>query len=246
MSQLDELLRQLPAFKENVPMRARAWSFYTFILVFQLSGGIYLSSMGEMMGETALMQEDILMAGLASFLGISMVFPILFRLKFRFTSRLILQWVCAGLIVCNLVTMHTRSVPVLVVTCFCSGVLRMWGTFECFSTIQLRITPTRNFAVFFPVIYGTVFGCIQLSGLLTTHLAYHFHWHYIHYFFIGLLLLVWLAARLLLRPSARLSRPGSNRRWQPRRNWLPTLPTDCPTYRPNIGAVRLPVKCPSI
>lgn len=125
MSQLDELLRQLPAFKENVPMRARAWSFYAFILVFQLSGGIYLSSMGEMVGETALMQEDILMAGLASFLGISMVFPILFRLKFRFTSRLILQWVCAGLIVCNLVTMHTRSVPVLVVTCFCSGVLRM-------------------------------------------------------------------------------------------------------------------------
>ena len=200
MSQLDELLRQLPAFKENVPMRVRAWSFYAFILVFQLSGGIYLSSMGEMVGETALMQEDILMAGLASFLGISMVFPILFRLKFRFTSRLILQWVCAGLIVCNLVTMHTRSVPMLVVTCFCSGVLRMWGTFECFSTIQLRITPTRNFAVFFPVIYGTVFGCIQLSGLLTTHLAYHFHWHYMHYFIIGLLLLVWLAARLLLRP----------------------------------------------
>ena len=80
------------------------------------------------------------------------------------------------------------------------GCATYWGTFECFSTIQLRITPTRNFAVFFPVIYGTVFGCIQLSGLLTTHLAYHFHWHYMHYFIIGLLLLVWLAARLLLGP----------------------------------------------
>lgn len=200
MSQLDELLRQLPAFKEGIPMKVRVWSFYAFILTFQLAGGIYLPSMSEMVGETALMQEDILMAGLASFLGISMVFPILFRLKFRFTSRLILQWVCAGLIVCNLVTMHTRSVPVLVVTCFFSGVLRMWGTFECFSTIQLRITPTRNFAVFFPVVYGTVFGCIQVSGLIATHLAWHFHWHYMHYFIIGLLLLVWLAARLLLRP----------------------------------------------
>mgnify|MGYP002446509053 CR=1 FL=1 len=187
-------------------MRVRVWSFFAFILVFQLSGGVYLPSMSNMAGETALMQEDILMAGLASFLGISMVFPVLFRLKFRFTTRLILQWVCAGLIVCNLVSMHTRSVPVLVATCFCSGVLRMWGTFECFSTIQLRITPTRNFAVFFPVIYGTVFGCIQLSGLVTTHLTYHFHWHYMHHFVIGLLLLVWFFSRLLLRPF-RMGKP---------------------------------------
>lgn len=77
-------------------MHVRTWSFYAFILVFQLSGGIYLS---------ALMQEDLLMAGLSSFLGISMAFPLLFRLKFRLTSRFILQVTSAGLVACNLVTM---------------------------------------------------------------------------------------------------------------------------------------------
>lgn len=84
--------------------------------------------------------------------------------------------------------------------CFIAGMLRMWGTFECFSTIQLHITPTRNFAVFFPVVYATVFGCIQVSGYLTTWLAYHYHWQYMHLVIIALLLGVFGCTRLLLRP----------------------------------------------
>ena len=181
-------------------MWARVTTLMCFIVVFQISGGIYLASTARMMGATSLMHEDIMMAALASFAGISMIFPILFRLKFRFTTYGIIQGVAAGLIVCNLICMHTRSLPVMVTFCFLSGVLRMWGTFECFSTVQLRITPTRNFAVFFPVIYGTVFGCISLSSLIATYLGYYFHWHYMHYFIIGLLLMVIFVTRMLLRP----------------------------------------------
>ncbi len=195
-----ELMRKVPAFKEWVPMWARVVTFLFFILVFQCSGGIYLSSMGEMMGYTDLMSEDILMAANAGFLGIAMVFPILFRLKFRFVSRTIFPIVACMLIVCNIITMHTRSLPVLTIAAFLAGFFRMWGTFECFSSIQLRITPTRNFAVFFPVVYLSVLGYAQLSGLATTYLTYFYSWQYMHYVAIGLLLLVILLTRILLRP----------------------------------------------
>lgn len=181
-------------------MWARVLSFLFCILVFQCSGGIYLASVSEMVGATALIQEDILMAGYASFIGMTMIFPILFRLKFRFPSRTILPVVAIGLIVGNIITMSTRSLPVLAVTCFFTGALRMWGTFECFSSIQLRITPTRNFAVFFPVIYLSVFGYIQLSGLATTYLTYFYNWHYMHYLAVGLLLVVIILSQWLLRP----------------------------------------------
>lgn len=70
-------------------------------------------SVNEMMGATSLMQEDILMAGYASFIGLTMAFPVLFRLKFRFPTRTILPAVAIGLIVCNLVTMQTRNLPLL-------------------------------------------------------------------------------------------------------------------------------------
>ena len=104
MTPLDDLMRKIPAFKEWVPMWARVGIFLFCIMVFQCSGGIYLVSVNEMMGATSLMQEDILMAGYASFIGLTMAFPVLFRLKFRFPTRTILPAVAIGLIVCNLVT----------------------------------------------------------------------------------------------------------------------------------------------
>lgn len=161
MTPLDDLMRKIPAFKEWVPMWARVGIFLFCIMVFQCSGGIYLVSVNEMMGATSLMQEDILMAGYASFIGLTMAFPVLFRLKFRFPTRTILPAVAIGLIVCNLVTMQTRNLPLLAVTCFIAGFLRMWGTFECFSSIQLRITPTRDFAVFsllFIYLFSVIFS----------------------------------------------------------------------------------------
>lgn len=200
MTPLDDLMRKIPAFKEWVPMWARVGIFLFCIMVFQCSGGIYLVSVNEMMGATSLMQEDILMAGYASFIGLTMAFPVLFRLKFRFPTRTILPAVAIGLIVCNLVTMQTRNLPLLAVTCFIAGFLRMWGTFECFSSIQLRITPTRDFAVFFPVIYLSIFGYIQLSGLAATYLTYFYSWRYMHYLAVGLLLAVILLSHLFLRP----------------------------------------------
>jgi len=78
MTPLDDLMRKIPAFKEWVPMWARVGIFLFCIMVFQCSGGIYLVSVNEMMGATAQMQEDILMAGYASFIGLTMAFPVCF------------------------------------------------------------------------------------------------------------------------------------------------------------------------
>ena len=170
----------IPDVPDFIPRRLKPYLFIFFVLIIQFSGGVYLAAASDMVGTKAVMQEDILMAGYASFIGLTMAFPVLFRLKFRFPTRTILPAVAIGLIVCNLVTMQTRNLPLLAVTCFIAGFLRMWGTFECFSSIQLRITPTRDFAVFFPVIYLSIFGYIQLSGLTATYLTYFYSWRYMH------------------------------------------------------------------
>lgn len=98
-------------FRDFVPDRVRVFLCLFFALTFQFSGGIYLASVSQMVGSLALMQEDIMMAGYASFVGMTVIFPILFRLKFRFTSRAILLVVCPVLIVCNLITMRAGSLP---------------------------------------------------------------------------------------------------------------------------------------
>ncbi len=170
-------------FKERMPERLKFVLCIAFAVVFQFTGGIYLALVSHVSGGLSLMHEDIMMAGYASFVGMTMVFPVLFRLKFRFTTRTALLVICPG----------------LVLICFVAGVFRMWGTFECLSNVQLSITPTRNFAVFFPVVYLIVLGSIQMSGMLAVYISYWANWHYMHLFMSLVLLTVWLCVLLFTR-----------------------------------------------
>lgn len=196
----------IPAIRNFVPEKLKPWVIIVFVLIFQLSGGVYLAAVSEMVGSLALLQEDIMMAGYASMVGMALTFAIMFRLKFRFTSQVSLLTCSAAIIACNLMAMHTRSVPVLVGTCFIAGFFRMWGTFECNSTIQLWLTPKRDLSVFFSFIYLLVQGCIQLSGLATVYTAWLANWEYMHWLVIGLLSAMMLLTLLLFRNIRTLPR----------------------------------------
>jgi len=189
----------IPDIRDFVPEKVKPWILFAFFIIFQFSGGVYLASVCEMSGSLALMQEDIMMAGYASLVGLALTFTIMFRLKFRFSTKTSLITTALGLIACNLICMHTHSIPVLVATCFIAGIFRMWGTFTCNSTIQLWITPKRDMSVWFCYIQLCVQGFLQLSGLTTIYVAYLSKWEYMHWLIIGLLasllLITWVAFR---------------------------------------------------
>lgn len=191
---------RIPYFKEYLPTSVCFVMSMFFAMVFQFCGGVFLPTSVQMSSALGCIKENIMMAGYASFIGMTLIFPILFRLKFRFTTRQILMTVCPILICCNLIAMHTTNIILLIVTCFVSGFFRMWGTFECFSNTRLSVTPSGNFSVFYPVIYIIVLESIQLSGLAATHLSDWANWRYMHWFVIGLLTIVWLCVLLFTRP----------------------------------------------
>ena len=66
----------IPAIRDFVPPKLRPWIIIAFVIVFQFSGGLYLAAVSEMVGSTALMQEDIMMAGYASMIGMVLTFAI--------------------------------------------------------------------------------------------------------------------------------------------------------------------------
>lgn len=189
----------IPAIRDFVPEKWKPWIIICMVVIFQLSGGIYMAAAGEMVGSLALMQEDIMMAGYASMAGMALTFAIMFRLKFQFTSKVAFLTCCSALIVCNLICVNTDCVPLLVGVSFISGFFRMWATFECNSTIQLWLTPKRDLSIFFCFIYLLVNSCIQLSGLATIYVSYFTKWEYMHWFIIGLLGFVMLLVMLLFR-----------------------------------------------
>jgi hypothetical protein len=189
----------IPSIRNVVPEKLKPWIVLVFVIIFQLSGGIYLAAVAEMVGSLSLMQEDIMMAGYASMVGMALVFSIMFRLKFRFTTKMTLLSCAFVIILCNLICMHTRSVPVLIATCFVAGIFRMWATFECNSTIQLWLTPKRDLSIFFCFIYLLTQGCIQLSGIMTVYTSLFVKWEYVHLVVIGLLCCVLITLMLLFR-----------------------------------------------
>lgn len=196
----------IPAINNYIPEKWKPYIFILFVIIFQFSGGVYLATVNAMVGGTALMQEDILMAGCASLVGMALTFIIMLRLKMRFTSKVSLLTCCFVLIVSNLICVSTTNVVVLVATCFFAGIFRMWATFECNSTIQLWLTPKRDLSVFFCFVYLLVQGCILTSGNTNLYVALFSNWHYMHWLVIGALLFVVLCVILLFNNKQYIPR----------------------------------------
>ncbi len=192
----------IPEVPDFVPRRLKPWIFIFFVLIVQFSGGVYLAAASDMVGSTALMQEDILMAGYASLVGMSINFAVMFRIKFRFSTRAQLLTCGAVLIAAGFICAVTDSVPLLVATCFVAGWFRMQATFACNSTIQLWLTPVRDMSVFFCYVYLVVDGVIQLSGISAVYTAFFSQWEYFHWIMIALLALMMLLTLIFVK-SAR-------------------------------------------
>lgn len=190
----------IPDVPDFVPRRLKPYLFIFFVLIVQFSGGVYLAAATDMVGTTALMQEDILMAGYASLIGMSINFAVMFRIKFRFSTRTQLLVSGIVLIVANFICAHTASVPLLVVTCFVAGWFRMQATLACNSTIQLWLTPVRDMAIFFCYVYIIVDSVIQLSGIACIYTAFFSSWEYMQWIMMGLLALMLLMVMVLVKP----------------------------------------------
>lgn len=179
----------MPMFRNFVPRKVQPWMYVFLAATFQLSGGLYLGTLNQMIGETTWMREDLLMCLYANLAGMAIYFPLLFRMKFRFTNKTLLIASAVGVLATNLLAPHITFLPLLWAICFVEGICKIQGTFECMSTIQLWMTPKRDFTVFFSFLHIIVLGCMQVSDLMATYLMYYFHWSYMHWFVSGLMLL---------------------------------------------------------
>ena len=189
----------IPEVPNFIPRRLKPYLFIFFVLIVQFSGGVYLAAASDMVGTTALMQEDILMAGYASLIGLAINFAVMFRIKFRFSTRTQLLVSASVLIAANIICAQTASVPVLVVTCFIAGWFRMQATLACNSTIQLWLTPVRDMAIFFCYVYIIVDSVIQLSGIATIYTAFYSQWEYMHWIMTGLLALMMIVVMITVK-----------------------------------------------
>lgn len=190
----------MPMFRRFVPEKIRPWIYVLQAFCFQLSGGVYLGAMSERVGEHALMREDVQMCLYSTLAGMALYFPLLFRMKFRFTNQQLLIAAALVIFVGNLLTPLNLPQPLLWLICFFCGMAKIQGTFENMSNIQLWMTPRRDFAVFFPLLHIILLTSIEVSGYMAAAFAFHAHWSLMHWCVCGLMLVVLLVQTTLCRP----------------------------------------------
>lgn len=178
----------IPAFKTFVPWRLQPWIYLFFAFSFQLSGGRYLGALNEMIGGQSLMREDLLMCLYCNLAGMAIYFPLLFRMKFRFTNKTLLTVSAWMVLLCNWASMHVTCLPLLWGICFLEGCFKIQGTFECMSAIQLWMTPRRDFTVFFPLLHIVILSSLPLSDYLTSWFVSIGRWQQMHWLVMGLML----------------------------------------------------------
>lgn len=191
---------RLMNFRDWVPDWARVVLYLIFLCSFQFSNGMYFTAFAQMQGAFSITQNDVAMMGQTVLIGLTMYFPLAFRLKFRFTNRTSLLIAALGQCCCNLVFPHLSSLPAMLLICFMGGFFRLYGTFECFSNLLPKITPTYNYAVFLSFVFWIVLGFINVFDILSTHIIYQMGWQYVHVAAICLTLLTAVLVLLTMRP----------------------------------------------
>ena len=190
----------MPMYHDFVPKWIRPWIYVVLAFCFQLSNGMYLGAMNNIVGEWGIMREDVQMCLYATLIGMALYFPVLFRMKFRFSNKLLLMTSAAVIVVCNLLATFRMPLPLLWALCVVCGMAKIQGTFECMSTIQLWMTPKRDFGVFFPILHIILLCSIEVAGYLAVWFAFDMHWTYMHWLVMALMLVVLLVQALLTRP----------------------------------------------
>lgn len=195
--------RQLLMYRDWVPARLRFWLYMAFGFLYQYVGGIYSSYTSQIVSEISLLNEDIQMAGYCILGGITVCFPVMYRLKFYMYTRQLFFISGIGLILCNAIIMSVTTPWMIWGLSFIAGFFKMLGMFGCTSVFRLCVTPSRNYAVFFPVVYIMVCGGNYLSGITTAYLTYYGNWRLMNLFVIALLMVHCAIVYYMMKPDHR-------------------------------------------
>lgn len=190
----------VPAFREFVTRPFRIAIFVAFALIFQFSNTAYLSLTGSIVAANQMLKEDLTFLNQMTMVGICFVYPLLFRLKLRFTSQQIITGSSITVMLAMFTVIHTDSIAVLALASLLLGAAKMLGSFETLVSIQLIITPNKDYGVFFSVALGIVLLSGQISGTWAIGLNYDYDWTAVYKIMIAANAAVILLSQLLLRP----------------------------------------------
>ena len=201
---------------EKLELPLRRWvpdwlgvvGIFAVMLPVAMLNGSYTGSMLEVSNTLGTNTEDITMGYYAASAGMAIAYPVVPKILGAFSSKallltdlmlqLLLSWICA----------RSQSADTLIPCSFFSGFLKGFLMLWCIRRVKKIFSPKDIRSEFYAYFYPLVFGCGQLSMIITAELAYHYNWKYMYYFMMLLLLVALLVVVICFRhdrPFRRIS-----------------------------------------
>lgn len=182
-----------------VPDRVAVMILFLVMLPIAMLNGTYTGSIVEVSNTLGVYTEDITIGYYAASAGMAVSYPIVPKILATLSSKtllvadltlqFLLSWFCA----------RQSQIELLIASSFVIGFLKGFLMLWVIRRIKFIFSPADVRSEFYAYFYPLVFGCGQLSMVITALLAYHYDWKYMYYFMMLLLLVALLAVLLLMR-----------------------------------------------
>ena len=196
---------EIPA-RSWVPDSMAIATLFLIMLPIAMLNGTYTGSMVEVSSTLGVYTEDITIGYYAASAGMAVSYPIVPKILNALSSKSLLLIDLSLQFLLSCFCARQANIELLIGTSFIIGFLKGFLMLWVIRRIKFVFSPGDVRSEFYAYFYPLVFGCGQLSMVITALLAYHYDWKYMYYFMMLLLLIAILAVIIFFR-NDRPSRP---------------------------------------
>ncbi len=182
-----------------VPDIAAVALLFLIILPISMLNGTYTGSMVEVSNTLGVYTEDITIGYYAASAGMAVAYPIVPKILNALSSKTLLLTDLTLQFILSAVCARQSGMELLIAFSFVIGFLKGFLMLWVIRRIKFIFSPKDIRSEFYAYFYPLVFGCGQLSMVVTALLAYRYDWKYMYYFMMILLIVAILAVIILLR-----------------------------------------------
>lgn len=172
---------------------------FVVIMPVAMLNGTYTGSMVEVSNTLGVYTEDITIGYYAASAGMAVSYPIVPKILNAFSSKTILLASLSLQFLLSAVCAKSGNMDILIALSFCIGFLKGFIMLWIIRRIKFIFSPHDVRSEFYAYFYPLVFGCGQVSMVVTALLAYHYDWKYMYYFMMILLMTAILAVIVFFR-----------------------------------------------
>ena len=185
-------------FHKWVPGLGQLGLIVLLLAVVLLINPVNAGNIGQMSASTGVLSEYYMWGTYATIIGMSLVLPLIMRVKMRFRSKELMITALVVMAIMSVVVVTTSIGEVVVVASLIFGSAKMLGMIEMILPVQGILCPDGNRKRFYAIFYPISIGSSQLGVFFTSISALNVGWQALHFYSAGILLLAALLCVIVM------------------------------------------------